>query len=148
VSATHPAIRILPMDSQLEFEGRSIEDVQRAFFLKELLRRERPPGKYHFREAGLIADPGTVVLFQYDGRLIASATLIEVERFQTPEKGTYRGALYFEPASIKVFEPIGPDVVARIWPKFKAFSNAKWKLDPKGLAEFEGKLTGVKKPNF
>ena len=148
MSATLPAVRILPMDSQMEFEGRSIGEVQQTFFLKELLRPERPPGKYHYREAGLNADTGTVVLFQYDGKLIASATLTDVERFETPEKGTYHGALYFEPNSIKVFDPIGPDVVAAIWPEFKAFSHVKWTLDPKGLAEFERRLTGVEKPKL
>jgi hypothetical protein len=36
MSATLP-IRILPMDSQLEFDGRIIEEVQQSFLLKELL---------------------------------------------------------------------------------------------------------------
>ena len=75
--AKPPVVRILPMDSQLEFEGRSVEEVQQTFFLKELLGPERPPGKYWYREKGLNSDSGTTVLFQYDGRLIASATLIE-----------------------------------------------------------------------
>ena len=148
MSATPPAVRILPMDSQLEFDGRSIEEVQQTFFLKELLGPERLPGKYWYREAGLNADPGTTVLFQYDGRLIASATLMEVERFETPEKGTYRGALYFDVNSIRVFDPIGPEVVAAIWPEFKGFSHVKWTLDPEGLAQFERKLTSVERPKL
>jgi hypothetical protein len=134
------------MDSQLEFNGRSIQEVQQTFFLKELLRPERPPGKYRYRESGLNAEAGTIVLFQYEGKLIASATLTEVERFHTPEKGTYWGALYFDVNSIRVFDPIGPEVVAGIWPEFKGFSHVKWTLAPKGLAEFEGKLTGVERP--
>jgi hypothetical protein len=133
------------MDSQLEFDGKSIEEVQRTFFLKELLRVDRPPGKYRYREAGLDAEPGTVVLFQYDGKIIASATLITVERFETPEQGTYRGALHFEPDSIRVFDPVGPDVMAAIWPEFKRFSHTKQKLASAGLAEFEQRLTGVEK---
>jgi hypothetical protein len=91
MSATLPTVRILPMDSQLEFDGRSIEDVQQTFFLKELLGPERPAGKNWYREAGLKAESGTIVLFQCEGKLIASATLTEVERFKTPENGTYRG---------------------------------------------------------
>jgi hypothetical protein len=136
------------MDSQLEFDGRSIEEVQRTFFLKELLGPERPPGKYWYREAGLNAESGTIVLFQYEGKLIASATLTEVERFETPEKGTYRGALFFDVNSIRVFDPIGSEVVAGIWPEFKGFSHVKWALDPTGFAEFDRKLTGVKSPKL
>src|SRR5438874_13062236 len=78
--------------------------------------------------------------------LTVSATLIDVERFETPEKGTYRGAWYFEVNSIRVFDPIGPEVVAGVWPEFKGFSHVKWKLDPEGLAQFERKLTGVERP--
>jgi len=50
---------------------------------------------------GLNAESGTIVLFQYEGKLIASATLTEVERFEKPEKGTYCGALYFDANSIR-----------------------------------------------
>src|SRR5437868_3406403 len=125
-----PEIRILPMDSELEFDGKSIAEVQRTFFLRDLLRPDRPPGKYRYREAGLQAESGSVVLFQYDGKLIASATLVEVERFDMPEKGTYHGALHFDVKSIKVFDPIGPDIVAGIWPEFKRFSHVKQRLEP------------------
>jgi hypothetical protein len=68
-----------------------------------------------------------------------------VERFETPEKGTYRGALYFDVNAIKIFAPIGPEVVAAIWPEFKGFSHVKWTLSPEGLAEFERKLTGIER---
>ena len=141
-----PDVRILPMDSQLEFEGRSIEEVQRSFFLKQLQGEGRPPGKYWYREAGLNAESGTIVLFQYDGKLIASATLVEVERFEAAEGETYKGALYFDPKSVRVFDPVGSDVVSAFWPEFKGFSRVKWSLNPKGNAAFEKKLTGVEAP--
>jgi len=70
------------MDSQLEFDGRSIAQVLQTFFLRDLLEPERPPGKYWYREAGLNAESRTIVFFQYEGKLIASATLTEVERFR------------------------------------------------------------------
>ena len=73
---------------------------------------------------------------------------LSVERFETPEKGTYRGALYFDVKSIKVFDPIGQEVVAAICPKFKRFSHVKWSLDPEKIAEFERKLTGVERPKL
>jgi len=144
---TPPAVRILPMDSHLEFNGRSVEEVQQMFFLNELLRSERPPGKYRYRESGLSASPGTVVLFQYQGQIIASATLIQVERFKSAENGTYRGALHFDVKSIRIFDPVGPDVVGAIWPKFKGYSHVKWSLDPEHYVAFEQKLTGVETPH-
>jgi len=134
------------MDSQLEFGGRSVEEVQQTFFLKELPKR--PQGKYSYRKAGLNADAGTIVLFQYEGKLIASATFTKVERFEIPEKDIYHGALYFDVNSIRVFDPIGPDVVAKIWPECNGFSHAKRKLDPNKYADFERSLTGVERPKL
>ena len=69
-----PAVRILPMDSKNEpgFVGCSAEEIQRQFFLKELVRPGRSPGRYAYRKVGLRAEPEQAVLFQYDGRIIAS----------------------------------------------------------------------------
>jgi hypothetical protein len=50
-----------------EFEGRTAEEVQSQFFLKELPSRER--GRYYYRAHGLSAESGTIVLFQYDNRI-------------------------------------------------------------------------------
>ena len=139
-----PAVRILPMDSKEEpgFVGCSIEDVQQQYFLRELVRPGRPPGKYHYRKAGLRAEPGTVILFQYSGHLIASAVLTAVERFIKTEYG-YGGALYFDPASIKVFDPVDAAALAKIWPQVTRLGQAKWSLDPTRYAAFAKKLTGV-----
>jgi hypothetical protein len=138
------------MDSKEEpgFAGSSAEDVQRLFFLGELLRPDRSPGKYSYHKSGLRAEPGTVVLFQYTGKIIASAVLTAVERFQTTEKGGYDGALYFDVNSIKVFDPVGVEVVVKIWPQVKRLGQAKWSLDPKHFAAFERELTGVERPHF
>jgi hypothetical protein len=146
MSNSLPNVRILPMDSQLEFDGRSIDDVQRSFFLKELQGVGRPPGKYWYREAGLDAESGTVVLFQYEGKIIASATLVEVEKFKAAEGATYKGALYFDPKSVRIFDPVGSNLVSAIWPEFKGFSRVKWSLEPKGYPAFEERLTGVESP--
>lgn len=133
MSNSLPDVRILPMDSRLEFDGRSIKEVQRSFFLKELQGEDRPPGKYWYRESGVSAESGTVVLFQYEGKIIASATFVEAERFEVLEGDTYKGALYFDPQSVKVFDPVGSDVVSAIWPEFKGFSHVKWSLDSKAI---------------
>jgi|GEM_PF-3865403 len=50
-----PMVRILPMDSRKEFNGRSIEDVQQDFFLSVLPSRK--DCKYYYHKAGLKAPP-------------------------------------------------------------------------------------------
>jgi hypothetical protein len=119
-----PAVRILPMSSkEKSFRGRTVEDVQTGFFLEEL---PFPPknGRYRYPTAGLIANPGTVVLFQYGGRIIASSVLDRNERFEQTENG-YKGALWFDVKSIRTFEPVGPEEVRRIWPEFRSFGHVK-----------------------
>jgi hypothetical protein len=146
MTGTPVAVRILPMTAQEVFAGPSAEDVQRNFFLR-LLPGEPRRGRYLFRTTGLIAARGTVVLFQYESQVIASATLDRVERFKQPEHGTYWGALYFEIDSIRVFDPVGEERLRAIWPKFRRFSQAKLSLDPMGYPEFERSLTGVEAPS-
>jgi hypothetical protein len=145
-----PAVRILPMDSKETpgFVGQSIEEIQQQFFLHELARPQKPAGKFCYRKSGLRAESGTVVLFQFAGKIIASAVLTSVERFETTEMGGHEGAYHFDVNSIKVFDPIGPTVVSKIWPQVTRLGQAKWSLDPKRYATFERKLTGVETPEF
>lgn len=144
MSETPPAVRILPMDRYGEFPNcRNAEDLQEKFFLQELPRR--PQGKYRYHEAGLRAKPGTVVLFQSDGAIIATAILTGAERFADTDEG-YNGALYFDVSSIKVFDLIASGTVSRIWPKVKRLGRVKWKLDPSGYAAFEQELKHVETP--
>jgi hypothetical protein len=140
-----PAVRILPMSPTMKgFRGRSVEDVQTGFFLEEL---PFPPrnGRFRYPTSGLNAEPGTVVLFQYEGKIIASAVLDRNERFDQPEGG-YRGALWFDVGSIRVFEPVGPDQVRAIWPEFLNFGHVKQFLDPAYYPVFERQLVGVEAP--
>jgi len=136
------------MDSKWEpgFAGKSAREIQRRFFLDRLVRRGRHPGRYRYRRSGLDALPGTIVLFQFAGQIIATAILDWLERFD--KKGPYGGALYFDPASIKVFDPVGPDVVRAVWPKVTRFGQAKWALDPLSYPEFERQLTGIETPKL
>jgi len=130
--------------SKEEFGGQTAKDVQFEFFLTDLPSREC--GRYYFRTAGLNAEPGTMVLFQYDNAIIASAVLERCERFKEPE-GPYHGALNFSIESIRVFEPVGPDLLRNLWPeKFEKFSNAKLRLRADVLPVFERHLMGVKVP--
>lgn len=139
------AVRILPMDSKKEeFLGWSVEKLQTRFFLGEMPSPPHP-GRYQFRERGLDAAEGTVALFQFASQIIASAVFVKSEQYRSPN-GPYRGALWFDPTSIRVFEPVGADVVREIWPDFAGFSNVRKSLGPGGYSAFERRLTGIEVP--
>lgn len=134
-------LRILPMDRKFEFSDSPINEVQQGFFLDDLPYRERngKRGKYLFKEKGMNAKPGCIVLFQYDNRIIASAKLTYIERFTEPEyhnNEKYSGAFYFEPSSITVFDPVTSNEMESIWPEFERFSRVKHKLDIKKYPQF------------
>lgn len=145
MSNTLLAVRILPMDRDEEFPNcRNIKELQEKFFLREFPRRTN--GEYRYHEASLKAKSGTIVLFQSDGAIIASATLNETERFSEPDKDGYKGALYFDVRSIRVFDPVFLGALQTIWSNVKRLGRVKWKLDPIGLPAFERELKGIKTP--
>lgn len=111
-----PAIRILPMSKRYhEFVGKSIEEVQRWF-------EERLPfHPYKFRK-GINTRKGTLVLFQYDNKLIASAILREKVMFK--EKDYYKGEYIFVPESIAIFNPITTGEIQSIWNSFKGLHQS------------------------
>ena len=147
MSTTLPAIRILPMDRDGEFpDCHDIKELQEKFFLHEFPRRTN--GIYRYHEASLKAKSGTIVLFQSDGAIIASATLNETKRFSEPDNDGYKGALYFEVRSIKVFDPVALGALQIIWSNVMRLGRVKWKLDPNGYAAFERELKGIKTPQI
>src|SRR3954470_19653054 len=80
-----PAVRILPMSDQADgFRGRTVEDVQRGCFLRDLPRGK---GRWRYQASGLNAQPGTVVLFQFKARIIASGVFLRDEKFERLIKG-------------------------------------------------------------
>lgn len=141
-------VRILPMDSLNEpaFKGRSATEVQQEYFLGKLLWPDRPAGKYWYHRSGLKLQRGARVLFQFAGAIIASAILVDAERFERPEAGSYNGAMYFDPKSILVFKPLGVDAVRKVWPKVKRLGRSKWSLDPTGYPAFERQFMCVETP--
>ncbi|WP_299515697.1 HNH endonuclease [uncultured Rummeliibacillus sp.] len=118
-----PAIRLLPMsESDPEFTGNSIEDLH-EWFINEL-----PYRKYNFKK-GMNAEPGTLVLFQYKGHLIASAILEEKIMYKEEIEGGYKGAYYFNPTTIAIFDPVTSDEMRNIWNSFKGFNQSLQELD-------------------
>src|SRR4051812_40144782 len=114
------SVRILPMTSKIEEEFddcSSIQDLQEKFFLSDL--PFRPDCSYLHGRNGLDASNGTVVLFQCQGHIIASATFLGSERFDQPDADGYMGQLFFDPRSIRTFNPINANRIRQIWPTFK-----------------------------
>jgi hypothetical protein len=137
-----PAVRLLPMSDREEgFRGLSIEQVQAKWFLRKL---PAGGGRWRYRSSGLNAVPGTVVLFQFQARVIASAVFLRDERFEQP-RGGCRGMLHFEPESFQTFEPVDAEGMRRVWRGFRGFGHVKQRLNPTGWEVLEKQLKDVER---
>jgi hypothetical protein len=139
-----PAVRILPMSDQREgFRGRSIEDVQENLFLRRLAKEMN--GRWRYRSSGLNADPGTIILFQFKARIIASAVFLRDEKFERPVRGS-AGEINIDPRSIRVFEPLDAQAMRKIWPGFRGFGHVKQSLNPMKYPLFKRRVKHAKSP--
>jgi hypothetical protein len=131
----NPTVRILPMSNKDEFSGMSIEDIQSEFFFDELINNQK--GIYYFRKTGMNAPEGSLILFQFDNMIIASARLLNVRKFDLPEDGQYYGAYEFDVNSIRVFQPITVREINSIDSNISSFSQAKQEINNLYMAEIE-----------
>jgi hypothetical protein len=137
------AVRILPMSSKLEgFEDLSILDVQERYFLDRL---PKGGGQFQYQSSGLHAGTGTVVLFQFRARIIASAVFIRDERYEEPVGG-HAGALWFKPESFRTFDPVDVAGMQKAWRLFRGFGHVKQALSPGQYPEFKKGLRKVRMP--
>lgn len=120
-------IRLLPMSSKYEFPDMDYKAIQESFFLNTLIHEK--DGYYNFRSTGINTPSGTLILFQIDNAVIASAKLIRITKHEKPVNGIYNGAYVFDTNSIRVFEPITSEEIRRIDPNFNKFTQSKQKLD-------------------
>jgi hypothetical protein len=125
------------------FRGRSIEDVQQRVFLDDLPRKSN--GRWHYQKTGLNAPPGTLVLFQFASRIIASAVFLRDEKFAHAKRGS-AGVLHFDPKSFRTFTPLDVAAMRKVWPSFRAFGHVKQHLNPTLYAKFRRRLKSVKSP--
>ena len=131
------------MSDQLEgFRGRGIEYVQAKTFLRDLPKCN---GRYRYPRAGLNAAPGTVVLFQYRARIVASAVFLRDEKYDRPIDGC-GGAIHLDVASIRTFEPLDVEAMRKVWPSFRAFGHVKQFLNPARYSMFKRHLKRVASP--
>ena len=81
---------------------------------------------------------GTVVLFQFQARIIASPFLCGMRNSSVPS-AAIAGALWFNVESIRTFEPMDIDAM-RVWPGIGAFGHVKQFLNPAMYSTFKRRL--------
>lgn len=123
-----PEIRFLPMDKDREFPTYE-EAIE---FLSETMPNRN--GKYGYRSNKMTCKDGTLVLFQYDAKLIASASFLENIKYEKPimysEQDISKGYYIFEVSSIQIFdEPITAAEYFNIDNTFKNFNQSTRKTD-------------------
>ncbi|AWK52761.1 hypothetical protein DIC82_17955 [Clostridium beijerinckii] len=116
-------IRFLPMDSKEEFKTYK-EAIE--FLSKTMPNRN---GKYGYRSNKMTCKEGSLVLFQYDAKLIASARFLENIKYEKPivysEKDISKGYYIFDVSSIQIFEePITAAEYFNIDNTFKNFNQS------------------------
>lgn len=120
-------IRLLPMSSKYEFPDMSYKEIQNNFFLNTLINER--DGHYHFRNSGISAPTGSLILFQIFSSVIASAKLVKIIKHDKPIDGIYYGTYVFDSKSIRVFEPILAEEIKKIDNNFNNFTQVKQKID-------------------
>jgi hypothetical protein len=140
-------VRILPMDLRGEFhECSGAADIQQHFFLNDLPFRQGC--RFFYRKRSINASAGTTILFQCEGRIIASAILLDKIAFDSPDPQGYGGAYSFDPTSIRVFDPVDADGMRRHWPDFKGFFQAPQALPAVAYPAFYRGLSGISAPKI
>ena len=123
-----PEIRLIPMSIN-EFAYDTIENIQKEFFMDDLIHRVGCA--YYYHERGLISKNNALLLFQIRSTIIASARLDDVVEDDSYER--YKGAFQLYPESIRIFEPITLDELRTICPEINGFSNSKQYIDIKHI---------------
>ena len=116
-------VRILPMNGELEFPGKTIEEIQKDFFMKELIERK---GVYGYRTKGMESEYGDLVLFQMDNQIIASALFERCVQYPVQTDPNHKGDYWFDPDTIKVFKPISLDELKDYIDELKRFGDVKF----------------------
>lgn len=114
------SIRILPNDKKTF----PTED-DFLFFIKDTLIRRG--GYYYFPGSMMNAPSGTLVLFQYSGKIYACAVLLESSKEKVVSEGyEYAGYYHFDSDTVTVFEnSIDKESMKLIYPDFDSFNQSK-----------------------
>lgn len=127
------------MSKSAEFSQMDVAEVQKKFFVSDLYNRKECA--YLFRSSGMNAEEDTLILFQYEGAIIAHAKLKKVEKYSQKKDGIYAGAYILKKETITIFEPINRDEMKRIWPDFNGFGQQKTVLSMDGWENYNNLLS-------
>lgn len=116
-------ILIIPMNKAIEFENMSIEKVQQKYFMDDLKNRDNC--LYFYIKKGVNCGNNSMLLFQYDNSIIASAILKEIIKYDPPRNGVSHGALSLIKDSIQIFDPINAQELNVIDNNFQKFNRIK-----------------------
>jgi hypothetical protein len=123
-----PQIQIFPMSDSYLARGQTIGH----FFTRDLVTvsAHRPTaGRFNFKSQGVTAPPGSLLLFQYGGRLVAHAELLAQHDPDGHSPPDSRGFFLLDLSVSRYYlAPIQAVQLHRFWPGL-AFNQRKHKLD-------------------
>lgn len=127
-----PEIRVLPMDKNNEFKT---YEAAVNFLTKEMVERK---GEYQYKKRGMICNENSLVLFQYDSKLIGCARFLKRIKYNEPiidsKKDVYKGYFRFDIDSIVIFdEPITESEIRSIDDHLVGLENVKQSIKIKYL---------------
>ena len=127
-------IRLIPMNHEKEFKNRSIENIQKEFFMGEEMPLSAGGNCRCYNDTfGLNdVDEGDLLLFQMDSTIIASAELFSGITNISNEPG-YKATYLLKKSSIKVFKPITYEELNSHCKNFSRFGQGKTELLSLGL---------------
>jgi len=129
-------ICILPMSKKDEFPNKSIKEVQEEYFRGTLITADN--GSYNYRKNAMNCSAESMILFQFDGFVIASAKLLEIDRTPIIKNNIqYNGAYILDIKTIKIFEPITAKEITAISSEFRFFSQAQQQINFKKLRDIQ-----------
>ena len=106
-------IRIFPMDEKELYNYMkinnitTIKEIQDNFFMRDLKLNKK--GKFLIKKSQLKTSIGSLILFQYNKQLIASAIYngtFEIDKNSEEYKNDYKEYYLLSPESIEIFSPI------------------------------------------
>jgi hypothetical protein len=128
-------IQIFPMSVDYLDTNQTIDD----FFTRSLhtVSKYRPKaGRFNYKSQGVGALPGSYLLFQYKGGLVAHAQLISTHDKDHDSPADSEGFFLLDPPTVQYYsKPIAAGELQHIWPGL-AFNQRKHILDGSQLQTF------------
>ncbi|MEN9354678.1 MAG: hypothetical protein RL318_2003 [Fibrobacterota bacterium] len=135
--------QVLPVSKDV-FEGEDIEQIQEEFFEDNLVESADDYGYSYcaFKAQDIeLNEEIKFVLFQFAGKIVASALLVDVDLYDEPDDEGYVGEYVFNADTVATFDPVSQEELKTFFPKIEAFGEKAQLLDGAGFSEFVKFLT-------